>query len=78
MKLLRHLSPQPQQLQEQIEELETVAQKEDWIYYSEPQHKPWKQLRKGVMVQELTYVKGERSWSSLNGTEGQTLAEVLF
>jgi len=30
------------------------------------------------MVQELTYVKGERSWSSLNGTEGQTLAEVLF
>ena len=30
------------------------------------------------MVQELTYMKGERSRTCLNGTEGQTLAKVLW
>jgi len=30
------------------------------------------------MVQEQTYMKGERSWTSSNGTEGQTLTKVLW
>jgi len=30
------------------------------------------------MVRKLTYVKEERSWTSLNGMEGKTLAEPLW
>ena len=58
---LGHLSPPLQQLHEQIEELEIVAQKGDQVYYCEPQHRTRKKITQGgFKVMEQTYVQERR------------------